>query len=342
MSDNKSTSPAPAEAATESTTNPPLPARPRSPFSKALDELSDAFPDNDPNVRRAILVAAGSNLEHAFNGMLALTDDTIRPAPPTPARNERQTQIERDEELARQLARGSRPSRPSGEYTGRYQDTPPAPVAPRQDDANFDEIRDQLQKGWTETSKKVGSFFNDLRTRISNEMQADEEPDEDFYGRVDRPRPSHRGSSFDEPPVPPPKPKRPSKPDQKVNVFGDDRPTRWEPLAKSKEPDTDAFFIGESDEDLDSLDEEPKASPDATKAAKLASSESKVNEKAVESDIADIKDKAAAAEEKAGVKAEDKTVTEDKPAKSDTVDAKPAKKDQKKAKVADVDPEPLE
>lgn len=239
----------------------PVP-RPKSPFSQSFQELKDAFPDSDEAVRRAVLVAASGQLERAFNGMLALTDDTIRPSPPTPVAKD--SQIARDEQLARKLAHDYRGSstRRTGDERRRSSDR----GGPRQysdlehDNNSWDDFSDNLRQGWTETTKKVSSLFGQLRERIQNEMSDPyEEGEHDLYGVSDRrssqPRRSPRS---EEAPPPPPRPQRPSKP---VNAFGEEQASRWQPLQASET--SDAFFIGESDSDLESLTgdgDEPKDS----------------------------------------------------------------------------------
>lgn len=234
-------------------THPEPVPRPKSPFSQAMEELRDAFPDADEPVRRAVLVAASCRLERAFNGMLALSDDTIRPSPPTPVAKD--NQIARDEELARQLARDYRApsSRQSGDERRRSSDR----SGSRQysdlehDDDSWDNFSENIRQGWTETTKKVSSLFGQLRERIQNEMADPYEDNEgDLYGVPER-RSSHprRGSPrYEDAPPPPPRPQRTVKP---VNAFGEEQASRWQPLQASET--SDAFFIGESDSDLESL-----------------------------------------------------------------------------------------
>lgn len=116
---------------------PPPPPRPASPFTQAINTLKEAFPEVDSKVVRAIVVASQGNMDSAFNGMLALNDDSFKPesiyfdasarlggaggAPGLPGRpgprdsGSERRQIEEDEALARKLAqefdrRGSRAS----------------------------------------------------------------------------------------------------------------------------------------------------------------------------------------------------------------------------------------
>lgn len=57
---------------------PPKPPRPESPFTRAQNQLQEAFPSIDQNVIRAMLVASGGRLNPAFNGLLSMSDPDFK------------------------------------------------------------------------------------------------------------------------------------------------------------------------------------------------------------------------------------------------------------------------
>jgi len=232
---------------------PPPPRRPKlerkeSNFSQNLKELQSAFPDTDASLCRALLVAAGNDLESAFTGHLALSDETIRPNIYV------REQISNDERLARRLAADQhrvlhrRQKRPEG--------------VPRT----------------MHDSRSQNTFWDTLKQRFNGEVY-DEDPqeyyeeDENLPGvpinrRISRPR-NNAASSQNAPKLPPrtrsqeaseirPDHVRKSREPRKeivpekhsVNAFGDIQ------TAKSEDQEPDAFFIGDSDDELGSLDEE--------------------------------------------------------------------------------------
>ncbi|AJT90118.1 ASB_HP2_G0049670.mRNA.1.CDS.1 [Saccharomyces cerevisiae] len=109
----------PAEdAKEEEEENPPLPARRKSEEEPSkenpiLQELKDAFPNLEEKYIKAVIIASQGVLSPAFNALLFLSDpesgkdielptQPVRKNPEAPARR-RQTQLEQDELLARQL-----------------------------------------------------------------------------------------------------------------------------------------------------------------------------------------------------------------------------------------------
>lgn len=90
---------------------PTKPPRPASPREQAENTLKEAFPSIDAAVVKAVLAASGGQVEPAFNALLGMSDpDAVRepdpPAmPPRPPRGETvpQSQLEADEQYARQL-----------------------------------------------------------------------------------------------------------------------------------------------------------------------------------------------------------------------------------------------
>lgn len=168
-------------AETEAPVKPP---RPLSPFAQAHLTLSEAFPTIESNVVRAVLIGAQGKTEHAFNGLLSLTDPTyevdesafedaqVLPPPPPPRQQQQQvrrqprTQMEEDERLARMLAEEERggPStqRQSQQQQGEYVD-----------DRSFFEddlpqIKADFTKGFNETKDKVNSWFENFRKKIDS------------------------------------------------------------------------------------------------------------------------------------------------------------------------------
>lgn len=59
------------EPANDEEAPPPKPPRPMSPMAQAEATLIEAFPDTDPKVVKAILVASGGKVEPAFNALLS-------------------------------------------------------------------------------------------------------------------------------------------------------------------------------------------------------------------------------------------------------------------------------
>jgi CUE domain len=175
-------------------TPPPKPKRPLSPFDEACVTLKEAFPDGDDNVIRAVIVASSGHIESAFNGMLALSDPSIKPdfsagaagargtrgPAPVAAGGRQRSQIEEDEALARKLAQqfesgnerssfsSSRRVRPSG-YSGRYDDTRPAEPERSFFDDDLPEIKDNLQRGFQETRSKVSGWVTNMRKKWDQE-----------------------------------------------------------------------------------------------------------------------------------------------------------------------------
>ncbi|CAD6648091.1 BAH_G0048770.mRNA.1.CDS.1 [Saccharomyces cerevisiae] len=109
----------PAEdAKEEEEEHPPLPARRKSEEEPSkenpiLQELKDAFPNLEEKYIKAVIIASQGVLSPAFNALLFLSDpesgkdielptQPVRKNPEAPARR-RQTQLEQDELLARQL-----------------------------------------------------------------------------------------------------------------------------------------------------------------------------------------------------------------------------------------------
>jgi len=118
---------------------PPKPPRPLSPQAQAEATLIEAFPSIDTKVVKAVLVASGGNVEPAFNALLGMSDPNFKPEeshvapPPRPPRQTRQpmTQLESDEQYARQLAEHYNQSSYDG-FGSRTRGDPPLPRRSKQ------------------------------------------------------------------------------------------------------------------------------------------------------------------------------------------------------------------
>ncbi|KAB8339160.1 hypothetical protein FH972_022094 [Carpinus fangiana] len=158
---------------------PPKPPRPNSPNTEAMTTLKEAFPDIEPKVIHAVLVASGGQVEPAFNALLGMSDpnfqeDAPPPQPPRPSQQRQQEQ--QDEMYARQLAEHYR-----------SQAQPPPPGGPRPADRDggdreysffedeLPEIRDQLSKGFRDTQKTINKWVTNFRKTIDGEPDSDED-----------------------------------------------------------------------------------------------------------------------------------------------------------------------
>ncbi|ODV95852.1 hypothetical protein PACTADRAFT_2159 [Pachysolen tannophilus NRRL Y-2460] len=172
---------------------PPKPKRPLSPLEQAEQNLKDAFPTIEEKYIKAVLIASTGQLDPAFNALLYLSDPTFvpeipEPKPVLPSRRKEKTQLQKDEELARKLAReftkeerrssrsqasgtGSRRSNPSGSNRRRgshYNDY----LDEERDDENLinkfvdedlPQITSTINKNIEETRTKVSSWFGNLK-----------------------------------------------------------------------------------------------------------------------------------------------------------------------------------
>lgn len=155
-------------------------AKPTEEISDAERTLREAFPNVDPHVVNAVLIASGGKLEPAFNGLLGIVDPSYRPEmPPRPTASSTAAakQLEEDERLARQLAAEydetapAPPPRPSRQRPQQQQQVPEG-----EEHSFFDDelpvIRDNLSKGFNETKTKFNSWLNDMRKRIDGENES--------------------------------------------------------------------------------------------------------------------------------------------------------------------------
>lgn len=195
--DIQETSPLTAEANVKPTTTeevpPPKPPRPLSPQQQAENTLKEAFPSIDAAVVKAVLIASGGQVEPAFNALLGMTDPdaviepTPPPQPPRPSGNRigstPQSQLEADEQYARQLAEhysGGAPYGPGGRRGGnpqRGQNLRPNELYDDENHSFMDDdlpvIKENLRKGFLETQTKVNGWITNLKKRLDGEDTED-------------------------------------------------------------------------------------------------------------------------------------------------------------------------
>lgn len=236
----KSTSTATAAANPPATTAsgdapPPKPPRPLTEAQKNQQMLKEAFPSVEDAVIRAVLSASGGRIDSAFNALLEMTDpeaaERDRPPPPPPrpvaepmgATSTDQSQLEADELYARQLAehyenvgayeartsnrshsgRGGHGEMPRGrQQTGlRPQDDPYDREHSFIDD-DLPVIKESLRKGFVETQSKVNTWFTNLKKKIDEQFDEEDEQhrqgqgSSSFMGRPTREQ-SRRSADYD-------------------------------------------------------------------------------------------------------------------------------------------------
>ncbi|KAJ5939427.1 hypothetical protein N7466_002561 [Penicillium verhagenii] len=174
---------------------PPKPPRPMSPKQHAENTLKEAFPTIDAGVVKAVLTASNWNVERAFNALLGMTDPTAQedmappPKPPRPTQSATSTarsQLESDEQYARQLAEhynssGRRGQAPGWQNDPRYHQPRGSEDSDEKEYSFFDDdlpvIRDNLRKGFLETQSKVNSWVTSFKKRLDGD-DLDEEPNQ--------------------------------------------------------------------------------------------------------------------------------------------------------------------
>ena len=226
-----------AAAAPSDDVPPPKPPRPVSEAQKAQQMLKEAFPTVDDAVIRAVLSASGGRIESAFNALLEMTDpdaaERDRPPPPPPRpvsepvgpTSTEQSQLEADELYARQLAEhyenvGSYEARTSNQHRagggrggagamprGRQQ----TGLGPQDDpydrehsfiDDDLPVIRESLRKGFVETQSKVNTWFTNLKKKIDEQFDEEDEQNRQqgtnnaFLGRPTREQ-ARRSADYD-------------------------------------------------------------------------------------------------------------------------------------------------
>jgi len=184
---------------------PAKPPRPLSPQQQAENTLKEAFPSIDAAVVKAVLRASGGRVEPAFNALLGMSDpDAVReptppPQPPRPTAQRigstPQTQLEADEQYARQLAEhyggyaDDRPRATSGGSGGQFrrQQTGLKPNEMYDENHSFIDddlpiIKENLKKGFLETQSKVNGWITNLRKKIDGEDE--DGPQQGYNGGV--------------------------------------------------------------------------------------------------------------------------------------------------------------
>ncbi|KAK4130858.1 hypothetical protein BT67DRAFT_464678 [Trichocladium antarcticum] len=196
--------PAPAPALDDAP--PPKPPRPLTEDQKNQQMLKEAFPSVEPSVIKAVLTASRGQIEAAFNALLEMTDpeaaarDVPPPPPPRPVAESlgptstEASQLEADERYARQLAEHYENA---GAYEARTANRGPggAPGAPMprgrqqtglrpQDDDDREHsfidddlpvIKESLRKGFVETQSKVNTWFTNLKKKIDEQFDEEDE-----------------------------------------------------------------------------------------------------------------------------------------------------------------------
>ncbi|KAL3233581.1 Ubiquitin-binding protein CUE5 [Nakaseomyces bracarensis] len=159
-----------------------------------LKELQDAFPNMEEKYIKAVIIASQGALDPAFNALLFLSDpesgkdielpsQPLKETPSLPPRR-KQTQLEHDEMLARQLdeqynrRRKSRPHNNSRGHERRQYGTDH--FDGEEDDSwsqfvekDLPEITARAKGSLQETATKVGSWFNGVKKNFIGENDLD-------------------------------------------------------------------------------------------------------------------------------------------------------------------------
>jgi len=207
---------------------PPKPPRPLTEVQKNQQILKEAFPSIDIAVIKAVLTASGGRVEPAFNALLEMTDpdaaqkDLPPPPPPRPVAqpvgptSTAHAQLRADEEYARRLAEHfdsvgayearTSNNRPYGGPRGRQQ-TGLRPNEPYDDrehsfiDDDLPVIKESLRKGFVETQTKVNTWFTNLKKKIDEQFDEEDERRQgqgssSFMGRPTRDQ-TRRSNDYD-------------------------------------------------------------------------------------------------------------------------------------------------
>ena len=162
--------------------------------------LKEAFPSIDLAVIKAVLAASGGRIDPAFNALLGMSDpDALQnepvereevppPQPPRPTGRAPLTQLEADELYARQLAEQYENA---GAYEERTSNRGPGGPARRQAtglkpnemydrepsfiDDELPVIKENLRKGFLDTQKQVNTWFTNLKKKIDDAYNEDED-----------------------------------------------------------------------------------------------------------------------------------------------------------------------
>jgi hypothetical protein len=219
-----------APAAASGDAPPPKPPRPLTEAQKNQQMLKEAFPSIDDAVIRAVLTASGGRIDAAFNALLEMTDpeaaERDRPPAPPPRpvadpvgpTSTDLSQLEADELYARQLAEqyenvgayeartANRAHRGGGQPRGRQQ------TSTRGHDDEYDRehsfldddlpvIKESLKKGFIETQTKVNTWFTNLKKKLDETFDEEDEHHQaqgsnSFMGRPTR-DPTRRSADYE-------------------------------------------------------------------------------------------------------------------------------------------------
>ncbi|KAH6850953.1 hypothetical protein B0I37DRAFT_125390 [Chaetomium sp. MPI-CAGE-AT-0009] len=309
---SNATTPASANATTTGSDEaaPPKPPRPLTEEQKNQQMLKEAFPTVDDSVIRAVLRASSGRIESAFNALLEMTDpdaaERDRPPPPPPRpvvdplgpTSTNQSQLEADEIYARQLAehyenvgayeaRTSNRGHPGGGHARRQQ----TGLRPQDDpydrehsfiDDDLPVIKESLRKGFVETQTKVNTWFTNLKKKIDEQFDEDDERERNaqesgqFMGRPTRDQ-TRRSNDYDRYDADPEllsddfagmKFRSDGTPIQPQRPFSGSNPNLFKPPPPSKSPkpgDGRKVSFRDTVEDIDAYNASPKIPPkDAT------------------------------------------------------------------------------
>lgn len=206
---------APSNPSTTASTGenpPPKPPRPVTEQQKNEAILKEAFPNIEPSIIKAVLIASRGQIDPAFNALLGMTDpDAIAydaedeqppPQPPRPQHGQsHQSQLDADEAYARQLAQHYESQSaayeartanrgPGSQPRQRQQQTGLKPNELYDDrehsflDDDLPVIQEQLMKGFQETQTKVNSWFKDLKKKFDDQFDEGEPSSPQQGGRA--------------------------------------------------------------------------------------------------------------------------------------------------------------
>ncbi|RYP06476.1 hypothetical protein DL764_003127 [Monosporascus ibericus] len=193
-----------APATSQDPVPPAKPPRPLTEQQKNEMILKEAFPNIDASVIRAVLIASGGQIDPAFNALLGMSDpDAVQnepahepvppPQPPRPTGRAAMTQMEADELYARQLAeqydnvgayearttnRGAGGERQPQPYRRSATGLKPDEMYEREHsfiDDDLPVIKENLRKGFLDTQKQVNTWFTNLKKKIDDAYNEDED-----------------------------------------------------------------------------------------------------------------------------------------------------------------------
>lgn len=188
----------------EEPTPPPQPPRPLDPQVQAQKTLKEAFPTIDDAVIKAVLSASGGQLEPAFDALLGMTDPDAQKdvhASTTLTRmtqyndtatSTRQSQLEADEQYARQLHEHySEGSTQRQNHYSQRQPTQQSRQSVEEDreysflDDDLPIIRENIRKGFLETQSTVNKWVSSVRRKLDGDD--DDDDDEALTGHPAKP-----------------------------------------------------------------------------------------------------------------------------------------------------------